>query len=121
MDRRAHLSPRPALRGRGRLLRAAAGPGAAGRIVRGKNRTAANDHCHCGGSKADDDWRQLKITADSRVDLWLYGNGDADMLSGGAGALRDSFTPGGLHWVNRLSGLIIAFFGVAAMASLLAR
>ena len=31
------------------------------------------------GSKADDDWRQLKITADTRVDLWLYGNGESDL------------------------------------------
>ncbi|MBA3462404.1 MAG: pre-peptidase C-terminal domain-containing protein [Deltaproteobacteria bacterium] len=31
------------------------------------------------GSKADDDWRQLKIEADSRVDMWLYGNGESDL------------------------------------------
>lgn len=31
------------------------------------------------GSKADDDWRQLKITEDTRVDLWLYGNGESDL------------------------------------------
>jgi hypothetical protein len=31
------------------------------------------------GSKADDDWRQLKITADTKVDLWLYGNGESDL------------------------------------------
>ncbi len=31
------------------------------------------------GSKADDDWRQLKITADTRVDMWLYGNGESDL------------------------------------------
>ena len=31
------------------------------------------------GSKADDDWRQLKIEADTKVDLWLYGNGESDL------------------------------------------
>ncbi len=31
------------------------------------------------GSKADDDWRQLKITADTKVDMWLYGNGESDL------------------------------------------
>ena len=31
------------------------------------------------GSKADDDWRQLKIEADTRVDMWLYGNGESDL------------------------------------------
>lgn len=31
------------------------------------------------GSKADDDWRQLKITEDTKVDMWLYGNGESDL------------------------------------------
>ena len=31
------------------------------------------------GSKADDDWRQLKILADTKVDMWLYGNGESDL------------------------------------------
>ena len=31
------------------------------------------------GSKADDDWRQLVITQDTRVDMWLYGNGESDL------------------------------------------
>ncbi|MBA3454124.1 MAG: pre-peptidase C-terminal domain-containing protein [Deltaproteobacteria bacterium] len=31
------------------------------------------------GSKADDDWRKLVITADTRVDMWLYGNGESDL------------------------------------------
>ncbi len=31
------------------------------------------------GSKADDDWRQLKITQDTKVDMWLYGNGESDL------------------------------------------
>ena len=31
------------------------------------------------GSKADDDWRKLVITADTRVDMLLYGNGESDL------------------------------------------
>lgn len=31
------------------------------------------------GSKADDDYRQLKITQDTLVDLWLYGDGNSDL------------------------------------------
>lgn len=31
------------------------------------------------GSKADDDYRQLKITADTRVDLYLSGDGNSDL------------------------------------------
>lgn len=31
------------------------------------------------GSKADDDWRQLKITADTLVDMYLVGNGESDI------------------------------------------
>jgi hypothetical protein len=31
------------------------------------------------GSKADDDWRQLKITTDTLVDMFLVGNGESDI------------------------------------------
>ncbi len=31
------------------------------------------------GSKADDDWRQLKITADTLVDMYLLGGGESDI------------------------------------------
>jgi threonine/homoserine/homoserine lactone efflux protein len=43
------------------------------------------------------------------------------ILSSSAGAVRGSFTPGGLRWVNRLSGAVMALFGVAAITSLLLR
>ncbi|MGB6894976.1 MAG: LysE family transporter [Dehalococcoidia bacterium] len=41
------------------------------------------------------------------------------MLSGGVGALRSRFNPRGLRWVNHISGLIIAGFGVVALVSLM--
>lgn len=31
------------------------------------------------GSKADDDWRQLKLTQDTLVDMYLYGSGESDI------------------------------------------
>jgi hypothetical protein len=31
------------------------------------------------GSKADDDWMQIVITADTKFDMWLYGNGESDL------------------------------------------
>lgn len=31
------------------------------------------------GSKADDDWRKLVLGADTKVDMWLYGNGESDL------------------------------------------
>lgn len=31
------------------------------------------------GSKADDDWRQMVITQDTRIDMWLLGNGESDL------------------------------------------
>lgn len=31
------------------------------------------------GSKADDDWRQIVLAQDTRVDMWLYGNGESDL------------------------------------------
>lgn len=40
------------------------------------------------------------------------------ILSGTAGALRGRLTSAGLQWVNRLSGVILAGFGVAALVSL---
>jgi threonine/homoserine/homoserine lactone efflux protein len=39
-------------------------------------------------------------------------------LSGAVSLLRSRVTPRGLRWVNRVSGLIILGFGVAALASL---
>ncbi len=41
-------------------------------------------------------------------------------LSGAVSLLRSRVTPRGLRWVNRVSGLIILGFGVAALTSLLA-
>lgn len=40
-------------------------------------------------------------------------------LSTGVSILRDRFTQAGLHWVNRISGLIILGFGVAALIGVL--
>jgi threonine/homoserine/homoserine lactone efflux protein len=40
-------------------------------------------------------------------------------LSGAVSLLRSRVTPRGLRWVNRVSGLIILGFGLAALASLL--
>ncbi len=31
------------------------------------------------GSTQDDDWFQIKVTEDTKVDVWLYGNGEADL------------------------------------------
>jgi len=31
------------------------------------------------GSKADDDWFQIKVDADSKLDMWLYGDGASDL------------------------------------------
>jgi threonine/homoserine/homoserine lactone efflux protein len=41
------------------------------------------------------------------------------ILSGGVSLLRGKFTPGMLRWVNKISGAIIAGFGVAVLLSLL--
>ena len=38
------------------------------------------------------------------------------VLASGTGALRHHLTPNGLTWVNRLSGVLIAAFGVAVLA-----
>jgi threonine/homoserine/homoserine lactone efflux protein len=43
--------------------------------------------------------------------LWWW------ILSFGIGAFRDRFNPRGLRWINRISGLIILGFGVAALVS----
>ena len=40
------------------------------------------------------------------------------LLSGGVGLFRSRVRPSGLAWVNRLSGAVIAGFGVLALASL---
>ena len=39
------------------------------------------------------------------------------ILSGVTGALRSRIEPGGLRWVNRASGMVIAAFGVVAIAA----
>ena len=31
------------------------------------------------GAVSDDDWFQIKTTADTKLDLWLYGNGESDL------------------------------------------
>lgn len=41
------------------------------------------------------------------------------VLSGAVSLLRGRITAGGLRWVNRVSGVIIALFGLVALASLL--
>lgn len=41
------------------------------------------------------------------------------LLSGGAGLARAKLTPARLVWVNRISGLVIATFGVLALVSIL--
>lgn len=41
------------------------------------------------------------------------------LLSGGVGALRSAFTLGWLVWVNRVSGALIAGFGLLALVGLL--
>jgi threonine/homoserine/homoserine lactone efflux protein len=40
------------------------------------------------------------------------------ILSSGVGLLRPRITDGGLHWVNKVSGILVAVFGVYALASL---
>lgn len=40
------------------------------------------------------------------------------LLAGGISRLRGRFTPGWLLWINRLSGCIIAIFGIFALVSL---
>lgn len=42
------------------------------------------------------------------------------LLSGGVSLLREKFNTTGLHWVNRISGVIIAGFGLLALVSMLA-
>jgi threonine/homoserine/homoserine lactone efflux protein len=44
--------------------------------------------------------------------LWWF------ILSGGVSLLRSRFTSRGLVWVNRISGGLLVFFGVAVLASL---
>ncbi len=41
------------------------------------------------------------------------------LLSGGVGLFRDKFNTSGLLWVNRISGLVITAFGIAALTNLL--
>ena len=42
------------------------------------------------------------------------------MLSESVNLFRRKFTPAGLRWVNRISGIVIAVFGVVALLSLAA-
>jgi threonine/homoserine/homoserine lactone efflux protein len=56
-------------------------------------------------------WLVLGVFLGSAI-WWL-------MLSEGVGFFRDKFDREKLIWVNRLSGLIIGFFGVLALASLI--
>ena len=44
--------------------------------------------------------------------LWWF------ILSGGVSLFRSRFSPQGMRWVNRISGIIITAFGVIALASL---
>ena len=37
------------------------------------------------------------------------------LLSGGAGFFREKFNADAMHWVNRISGAVIAVFGVLAL------
>ena len=41
------------------------------------------------------------------------------ILSGGFGMFRSKFNPAGLRWVNRVSGAVIAGFGLFALASVI--
>jgi arginine exporter protein ArgO len=41
------------------------------------------------------------------------------LLSGGVSLLRGKFTPDRLRWINKISGMIIAGFGLFTLASLL--
>jgi len=43
------------------------------------------------------------------------------LLSGGVGLFRARFNPRALLWVNRVSGIIIASFGLLALGSLISR
>ena len=40
------------------------------------------------------------------------------LLSAGVGLFRARFRPAGLVWVNRISGVVLAAFGVLALGSL---
>jgi len=40
------------------------------------------------------------------------------ILSSGIGLLRSRITDGGLHWVNKIAGILVALFGVYALGSL---
>ncbi len=41
------------------------------------------------------------------------------LLSGGIGLFRDKFNLQGLLWVNRISGVVITFFGIIALANVI--
>ena len=64
-----------------------------------------------GGSYASASILVLGVFAGSAL-WWL-------MLSGGVSLLRSRFDVPGLEWVNRISGVVIAGFGVVALLSLM--
>jgi arginine exporter protein ArgO len=66
-----------------------------------------------GGSHASAGTLVLGVFAGSTL-WWL-------MLSGGVSLLRSKFDARRLEWVNRISGVIITGFGVAALSSLVGR
>ena len=66
-----------------------------------------------GGSYASASILVLGVFAGSAL-WWL-------MLSGGVSLLRSRFDVPGLEWVNRISGVVIAGFGVVALLSLMVR
>jgi threonine/homoserine/homoserine lactone efflux protein len=43
------------------------------------------------------------------------------VLSSGIGCFRSRFTPRGLRWVNRVSGVVLVLFGLGSLASVLRR
>jgi threonine/homoserine/homoserine lactone efflux protein len=62
-----------------------------------------------GGDYAAAGWLVLGVFTGSAA-WWL-------MLSGGVSLFREKFTPAGLQWVNKISGVIITGFGLYALVS----
>lgn len=63
-----------------------------------------------GASRADNltaSWFVLGVFSGST--LWWF------LLCGGVGAFRRRFSPGWIRWINRISGLLIAGFGLLTM------
>lgn len=66
------------------------------------------------GNTGGDSWSALLLVAGvalGSATWWL-------ILSWGVSLARSLFTPTGLRWVNRLSGVVIVAFGVAAIVSI---